>query len=477
MEVLNVRRAGARPEVRGMNLDEWGQQYSKVSRWLRLRRRSKGPLLSIIRGFVNWLHENGPEELRDLNPDGLVKFQEEASTNGDKKLISESMIDYLLSDKRWRQGYKTKIRTTIRSFFKSNGAALPDTLIDDELLALWNEETPEAAPGELTLENLKRVIDSSNLMYKAIFKAMFSTGMGIGELIHWSNQGIGALRNALEDPNYKPHGLIRIDCPARKKTGRRGRSLPYHVLLGGDTLDTLKRYLKMREKRHADFVKNRPGEVFPDAIFISNIYTALTINGIQNYWMRRLARQGIVVKAEDGWSGKRYGKNIHQIRAIFRNQAPLARREGFDQNIAEFFMGHTSKLDSNTYLDFHKRRPNYVREEYLKLLPFVDIENDRVWHRVPDEAYHKQEEKIQKLEGQITELKTMVVKETIPSQAQMIEDLKEHQKLALDNIRKNLALLESDIVMAENKGDAESVARLKTAYENLRAVFESTRSG
>lgn len=390
-------------EERGREtLREWSERHPSVRSWLRLRRRSWMPITSILRGFIEWLSDRGPEALRGLGPEGLVEFQQGAAGNSELYLVSEAIIDYILANERWREGYRHKVVTSIRGFFKSNKAQLPAN--EDEALAMWTEETPPAAPEYLTLEIAEKVIRSCSLIYRTIFSVMFSSGMGVEETLSWSRQGVDGLYAALGSPACREHGVVLIPLPPRKKTGRRSRSLPYHTALGGSALEYLRRYIKAREGRKESYEREHPGERYPNAIFVSNINTPLEKSSVRSYWHRHLLRVGAIEKAEEGYSGNRYGMGCHQLRDLFRNQAPLAKRVGFDSDVSEFMMGHTSQLDPNKYLNLDKK-PEYVVEEYLKLLPYVDIESDLVWGRIDVKAYQEQKEELDRVKKTLAEVK------------------------------------------------------------------------
>jgi len=84
------------------------------------------------------------------------------------------------------------------------------------------------------------------------------------------------------------------------------------------------------------------------------------------FWHDKCFKLGII-KAKDQGNKTRYGKNIHQIRSLFRSQWQKSSAEAMP---AEFFMGHT--VDPLGYNQAHIDE-KYMKKQYKKAEPMLSI--------------------------------------------------------------------------------------------------------
>ena len=204
----------------------------------------------------------------------------------------------------------------------------------------------EPVRGVLTVKELRDMILSSRPVYQAVLISMFQAGMGAAEFEYWNLNGWPALREALRgDPD-----VIRVDLPGRK-AGRNVRS--FYALIGGDAIKAIRTYVKSRPE----------GE----AIFYNQIKKPIQRDALKHYWLRHLSKIGLINPKGNNYSGNRYGKNLHEIRDVFRS---MWEKSPAKASVSEFMMGHV--VDP---LNYNKafRDEAWVRQEYMKAVPMLQI--------------------------------------------------------------------------------------------------------
>jgi len=249
---------------------------------------------------------------------------------------------------------------------------------------------------ELTLEELQKVAIKSTPMYRAVIKCMTVSGMGEDEVIEFSNQGMAVLEKAMERP-VAP-GVIEVYLGSRKSNLEK----EFYVYVGGGAYRELRKWLKVRERIEKRFKDPRLRErrereadgvrEFPDAVFVTNTFTPLSKSGFYTYFSRKMEQLGFIEKEEDGGPGTRYNKNPHQIRSLFRTQWSKSR---VNPDIGEYFMGHV--VDSLDYNRVHDDRDYRIRE-YLKALPYLDLDNERAFGKVDASRVEELEDRLRRAE-------------------------------------------------------------------------------
>ena len=240
--------------------------------------------------------------------------------------------------------YKSKklYYVTIISFFAHNRAELPK----DKGFKIRGDKPK--TPSHLRPEHIKQAILAANPMYGAIITCMAESGMGISEVLDWSNMGWESLRDQLNEGV----DVIKVDLPGRKSE-RNVR--PYFTLVGGDAQRMLRHYLG------PDLPEERK------AIFLNPLGRPVNATALKRFWLRHLIRLGIIEKEEEGTKGTRYGYGLHELRENFRTLWSQSRA---NPDLGEFLMGH--KIDAYGYNQIY-RDYEYVVEEYRKALPFLDV--------------------------------------------------------------------------------------------------------
>jgi len=342
-------------------MEDW--RTSKVDAWLnRLSPNTARVNGSIFKNFMIWVKDNGGK-FAEYSPDQMIEYQDEA-INSHRYDMVDLMQGYIQSLKDSRAGYKYKVRSTIRSFFAHNRAELPK---DPRFII---RSRVQRVVGTLTLEEARQVILAANSAYRAIFLSMFQGGMGKAEYEYWNLNGWESLKRQLRDDPK----LIRVDLPGRKKA----RNIrPYFTLLGSDAIDAIKNWLQHRPETmptyHPDDVelevlKRRIISEEPNtAIFTNKFKRPILGRAAAVYWPRFCKRLGIVPKEEDATISSRYGKNLHELRTLFRSQWEKSPAK---MSVAEYLMGHeVDPLDYNQAF----RDEDWTRKEYIKALPMLQI--------------------------------------------------------------------------------------------------------
>ena len=290
----------------------------------------------ILRGWLSWLEENSGE-FSGMAPRGLVAWQREHPY--DYRLLD--LVQGYVGQVGSRVGYRRRVYTTIRGLFSHNRVMLSR----DPGFNLRGDLPP--VQGSLSVGDFRAVLAASNKMYRAAFLCMGMGLMGAGELLYWSEHGLDSLRVQLD----RRVDLVRVDLPGRKMY----RNVkPFYTFLGRDAVRALREYMEVRP----------PG----DSIFMGQLGTRLEHQVMGQYWLRKLRRLGLVPEAK-GKRGVRYGKNLHEIRDLFRTRW---RRSGVEVAYAEFFMGHMKAFDADGYDRIYTDR-DFVAGKYMEAEPWLNI--------------------------------------------------------------------------------------------------------
>ena len=312
----------------------------RLDRWLgRLQPSTAEVSGQIFDAWMRWLR-GSDSSFSSFSPDELVLFQEENPASYE---LLDVVQEYIRS-KGGRVGYKKRVYSGIRSFFMHNRAELPR----DAGFSIQGDKG--RVVGSLTVEEFKLVLGSCNPMYRALYLCMFQGGMGVGEVLFWNENGLESLQSQLRANGHH----IKIDLPGRKKM----RNIrPFYTFIGKDALEVLAHWMEARPNNS-------------EYIFVTNRGKPVTYDLMQLYWIRKLKRLGIIKPKHNGDTGSRYGKNLHELRDLFRSRWE---KSGSSDNAAEFFLGHV--VDP---LEYNKafRDADYALREYRKAEPWLNILSD-----------------------------------------------------------------------------------------------------
>lgn len=359
------------------------KEYEAVKKWnSRLSVSSKAMRMSHLRKLMEYLHD-GNSKFKDFSPDQLVKYQRNAISYARYDILDQiqawskamESATHLDGTSKYRTGYIGQVYATIRGFFAHNRCELPR----DKGFTTTGEVPPVL--GMLTIEEIKTVVQYVKPIYKAVFLCLFQSGMDQASFKYWSENGYKTLIEALkEDPK-----VIKIDFPNRPKI-RKKVEKPFHTYIGTDAIDALKRWLEIRPDDTTD-------------IFTNQFKRQLKNSSLRGTWQYSLKKLGIIKMKRQGYTGNRYGKNIHEMRDVFRS---VWEKTPANKNVVEFMMGHT--IDP---LNYNKacRDTDWTEQEYLKALPWLNIMSGGAEMKAVEDELIEKDTRIEELEAEIARLK------------------------------------------------------------------------
>ena len=329
---------------------------TSVDVWLaRLSPKNARVCRDIFNGWLEWLKKNGGE-FSQYTPDELIAYQEQATGKGKYKILD--YVQAYVNVTGDRASYKHRIYSGIRSFFLHNRAELPP----DKSYAI--RPSIGKVRGKLEEREVKYILANCNLMYRAIFLSMFQSGMGLGELIDWSNNGYPDLKRQLDEGAR----VVKVELEGRKKAKN---IRPYHTYIGRDGIAALKDYLATRTR------------VESPAIFQSQRGVALREATARWYWNERILTLGFTGGKKGKGTGIRYGKNPHELRDLFRTRWA---RSGINPEAAEYFMGHV--IDPLGYNKLYEDE-EYTRNQYLEVEPWLNLWSEDLDKTIRAEYSHQ----------------------------------------------------------------------------------------
>jgi len=370
-------------------VEEWIQQNPIITRWLKnLAKTTNERYKNVAFRFFTWLKESG--DLR--SPGELVKLQKVA-VGDDRYSQLDKIQDWMRSlPDAMRVGTKKMMYSCLRSFYMYSRAELPR----DKGFKIRSETAP--VEGILTVEGLRKIIVSSNLMYQTVFTTMFQSGMGWQQFQHFNEKdGWKQIKEDIFNEDHKP---ILIRLPARKHGGSYNRQ-PFYTFIGDDAKELIRRYLKtLRGQIHdgeAIFLneKGNPLQRTDARKFFTRhakacgliqevaplcpecnrktIRKRRKVNGKHKVFYE--CECGLVVSCDDprlkefmdSFKTVRHGINLHEIRDVYRSTWEISPAS---PTLAEFCLGHD--IDSNHYNKFY-RNIEFTTKEYMKAQPYLNI--------------------------------------------------------------------------------------------------------
>ena len=391
-----------------------------IAEWLDSVADSTRPhYLSMIQAFLEWVEAgNSKLELDGYEgtlPRRLLLLQKDLNRDGEgRKTILRASYSYVKekgAERSWRSSYRANNLSAVRSFFVYH---LDETGFPRESKRRMGhvlKSSVKKVRKDLSLVELRQVAIKSTPMYRTVLKCMFGSGMGEDEVVKFSNQGMAALQEAIENP--VADGIIEIYLGARKHN----IDGDFYVYVGGGAYRELRNWLKVRkglEERFNDpaLVKRRlrdrktaKVDEFPDSVFVTNKFSPLSRNGLYNYFHRKMEQLGFIHiprennkargRVKNGSSGNRYNKNPHQIRSLFRTQWSKSR---VNPDVGEYFMGHVvDSLDYNRVADDR----DYRIAEYRKAVHYLDLENERTFGKIDEAEVESLSQQVRDLEKRL----------------------------------------------------------------------------
>lgn len=370
----------------------------EVELWLECLEEKEGPR----RFFARFLREVVAKHprLQELGPTGLLEFQANARTREDRFLIGDEVRRWVNQMTLTAGSKKTRYGQINSFFLHRNKEGLPS----DPGFHWTNSVAP--VDGYLPFDELRGIVTSSNLMYRAVFLMKVQGLLDNAGVIYISNHHATKVIDAIK----RDVGVFRLSLPPRKMNPK-----PYFTMLSSksDFADAFRSYMRLTTYEiHARLFwtqSTKPSE--KDGSLIVN--RPLKTHNIQYYFHQRAVKLGIIKphtpKCEECgdatvwrrrmYQGKkmvcyvcvnkkcqavkfacdmgrewrhelsraRYGKHPHETRDLMSSRWA---NSGADRVVREGIMGH--RLDPNNYEKF-KYQPGFAEKEYRKALPWLNI--------------------------------------------------------------------------------------------------------
>jgi hypothetical protein len=225
------------------------------------------------------------------------------------------------------------MNSNVRSFFKYNRVPLPE---EDG----WKIPAKKASVvPRLTFQHVQELVKSGDLRERSWILVKW---MGLLD-----NEGTVYAGTVLADHIVSEikagHCPIRLDIPGRKSTEN---DKSFFTYIGSDAIDALKRYF--------DEERGWPQKGEPP--WLNKYGKPFNLPILSASWMRLCRRVGYVPHKK-GDHAARCGFNPHEMRDVARSHLHTrAKAENLDLDCAEFWMGHSGRLDPMKYDKFYEDR-------------------------------------------------------------------------------------------------------------------------
>jgi hypothetical protein len=331
-------------------------------------------------------------------PAELLEMQRLASTSQDEKerfKVTDLAQDYVRS-LHGRRAYKQLEYGRIKAWFRGHRRKLPDDY-DRDFAAELRSDRPSAST-KITLDVLRDVLATvrNDPKKRSMILTQLQTFSGVKELIlinrHYG-QHVGEKVKA-EEP------IIELEM----KWQRKHHLKAWYTFIGRATTSALKEYF--------DRERGYPGPDEPIWVSSKDPKKPFSAIAYRQMWMRLLASLGfrppMKIEGQRRGSWLRYGTGAHEVRtlsislsqqAVGKTLTPNGRP--FNPESAEYFAGH--EVDELRYRQLHDLDPDYRREQYRIVEPYLDPYGRREFSAEQEEQMKQMQERLAKLEAVYSE--------------------------------------------------------------------------
>ena len=331
-----------------MTLDSLDRWLANVAASTALKYRA------VFTAFVNAL---------SVSPDVLLD-----EVKGDGYWVLDLVQDYVRA-KQGTRDYKSYIYDVLQSFFIANRCALPR-----DRFRIRGDKIPVVP--RLTVDDVRAVALMAGLRDRSMIMCGWCGFMGCGELGYLNLNGFEQIKRQLSND------VIRVDFPQ----GRKGNTLPFYTFIAGDALQCLRAYVE-KERGIGD-----------GYVWATKYGTPVMRPTYFSAWRTLTVR--LKLRPPRGPIGSRYGMNIHEMRDLARS---IWHKSGADKDVAEFLMGHT--VDRNKYDKIYTLDPEWVKGEYMKALPYLNILSHQEASKEASEELKQMREELSKMREAFKTLK------------------------------------------------------------------------
>lgn len=358
--------------------------------------------------------------LSSLSPSELVDFQFSHMNNPKERFRILEAAQTWVNGLNVRRSSKKVWLSMIRSFFMHNRCDLPF----DHSFHFSSDVPP--VEGNLTVENLRRIVLNCDPRYRSMFLMMFQGLMDEKRFCYINVKYAGEILEHVT----KNDGEFTLYLPGRKG------GAPFHTILStrGDWFKTFKEYMRVTDN---DFSK---------ALFLNDFGKPILSYNIAYYFREHAFKCGVVKRVTPqcdkcgfetvrvhrrvktrvlviyrckncgneldasclGFSrgtSIRYGVNPHEMRDLARTRIEEA---GVKKSAVEYWLGHTKQVDPNEYLSYRKYGLKLLAQEYRKALPFLNIlseEPDKIERSQVEMKFEGQKAQIELIQGELAVLR------------------------------------------------------------------------
>lgn len=330
-----------------MNIIEKWSQYPSIKRFEKLLRRGRITPKTVedytksVKRLCDILGHKDPENALDVIrkiENREVYFDELIETLRDKGRSNSAIVNMYKGVKSWL--WLNKVDVDWR----------------DVILPSIERQVEDRAP---TKEELRRIINVSNLRDKALILTAISSGMRRNTL----------LTLKVGDVNFEYPDVARIvvkrQYEVEGKKFKSGRKISkkrnfYATFITPEARKTLEEYIEQRKRLGEDVNENSP--LFT-SIRHADLGTFLNANYLSLHWGRLLKKAGLTTK-----SGKWHVIHLHTLKKFAETQFINA---GIKPSYREFWLGHKGAYLESNY--FRGEESEHLKE-YRKALPNLSIE-------------------------------------------------------------------------------------------------------
>jgi len=364
------------------SLSSWVNGFPSVQLWFEgIAEGTRGYYLQTFYEFCTESLKSDPV-LANMSPEELLRFQENAVGRERYRILSCAQV--FIQRQNQRLGTKKARLSAIRSYFLHSHCELPL----DRGFRLKSDIAPVC--GQLSVEDLHKVLFKCNDRYRAAFMTMFQGGMGEAELIsvneHFSNF-------IVEQIALGKH-RIRLTLSGRK---RNLNLLPFATMIGKDAINCIKRIMHLH-KRHGFLFLNEFNRPVSNDNLQTYFHSACVSAGVLKPKPRPCKNCGSdafpVRQQTDGrkqvfyecrkcgaltpstaygftprnCGSIRYDFGCHELRDTFKSEWHYS---GADLRLADFCMGH--EIDPLLYNKVMRLHPEFLEEVYRIAEPYLNI--------------------------------------------------------------------------------------------------------
>jgi integrase len=311
----------------------------------------------------------------------------------DVKVLQNDLISYIIKLKEEGYSYASMdLRlTAINTFFSMN-----DIIINKKRISRYlGEHIKTVKDRAYTIEEIKRMVDASDIKFKVFITLMASTGCRVGAIPPLKLQNL---------KYYSNERLYQITFYENTKD-------EYYSFTTPECAIYIKEYLQYRERCGEKLTDKSPlirdDFIIDDLLHIENP-RHLTVNTLNYYLRNILIKIGIrkVIPLTESGSKKKERKNVAQNHGFRKFTHTTMANKLINPEIREMLLGHSIGLSDSYY------RPSEFQllQEYLKVVNDLTINNEFRLSKQVQQLKEKNEDSEYIIKGRLQEKEEQIKK-------------------------------------------------------------------